>query len=40
MARMMLLDRNKRDEATWAARWVQYVETAGELSFQRVRRRH
>ena len=33
-ARMMLLDRNKRDEATWAARWVQYVETASELSFQ------
>ncbi len=33
-ARMMLLDRNKRAEAAWAARWVQYVETAGELSFQ------
>lgn len=33
-ARMMLLDRNKRDEAAWAARWVEYVETAAEPTFQ------
>lgn len=33
-ARMMLLDGKKRDEAAWAARWVHYVETAGELDFQ------
>lgn len=33
-ARMLLLDRNKRAEAEWAARWVEYVETASELSFQ------
>ena len=33
-ARMMLVDKNKREEAEWAARWVEYVETAGELSFQ------
>ena len=33
-ARMMLLDHKKRDEAAWAARWVHYVETAGEMEFQ------
>ena len=33
-ARMLLLDRRKREEADWAARWVHYVETASELSFQ------
>lgn len=33
-ARMMLLDWNKRAEADWAARWVRYVETAGEMMFQ------
>jgi uncharacterized 2Fe-2S/4Fe-4S cluster protein (DUF4445 family) len=33
-ARMILLDRRKRAEATWAARWVTYVETAVEPAFQ------
>jgi uncharacterized 2Fe-2S/4Fe-4S cluster protein (DUF4445 family) len=33
-ARMMLLDRNKRTEAAWAARWATYIETAVEPSFQ------
>ncbi len=33
-ARMMLLNKEKRHEAEWAARWVHYVETAGELTFQ------
>lgn len=33
-ARMLLLDRNKRDEATWVARWVTYIETAVEPGFQ------
>ncbi len=33
-ARMMLLDKAKRSEAQWAARWVRYVETAVEPSFQ------
>ena len=33
-ARMILLDREKRAEAEWAARWVTYVETAVEPSFQ------
>jgi uncharacterized 2Fe-2S/4Fe-4S cluster protein (DUF4445 family) len=33
-ARMILLDRVKREEAVWAARWVTYVETAAEQSFQ------
>ena len=33
-ARMMLLDYKKRAEADWAARWVHYVETSGELAFQ------
>jgi len=33
-ARMMLLDRNKRSEAAWAARWSTYIETAVEPSFQ------
>ncbi len=33
-ARMMLLDRNKRTEADWAARWATYIETAVEPSFQ------
>lgn len=33
-ARMILLDRNKRQEAQWAARWVTYIETAVEPSFQ------
>ncbi|RME64332.1 MAG: DUF4445 domain-containing protein, partial [Caldilineae bacterium] len=33
-ARIMLLDKNKREEAQWAARWVHYVETAVEASFQ------
>ncbi len=33
-ARMILLDRSKRAEAQWAARWVTYVETAVEPSFQ------
>ena len=33
-ARMMLLDKAKRAEAQWAARWVRYVETAVEPSFQ------
>ena len=33
-ARMILLDREKRAEAQWAARWVTYVETAVEPSFQ------
>lgn len=33
-ARMMLLDKSKREEAKWAARWVTYIETAVEPSFQ------
>jgi uncharacterized 2Fe-2S/4Fe-4S cluster protein (DUF4445 family) len=33
-ARMMLLDKNKRTEAVWAARWTTYIETAVEPSFQ------
>ncbi|MCB0047427.1 MAG: DUF4445 domain-containing protein [Caldilineaceae bacterium] len=33
-ARMMLLDQAKRTEAEWAARWVTYVDTAVEASFQ------
>ncbi len=33
-ARMILLDKAKRSEAQWAARWVRYVETAVEPSFQ------
>jgi uncharacterized 2Fe-2S/4Fe-4S cluster protein (DUF4445 family) len=33
-ARMILLDKTKRAEAQWAARWVRYVETAVEPSFQ------
>jgi uncharacterized 2Fe-2S/4Fe-4S cluster protein (DUF4445 family) len=33
-ARMILLDRSKREEAQWAARWVTYVETAVEPTFQ------
>ena len=33
-ARMILLDRAKRQEAQWAARWVTYIETAVEPSFQ------
>jgi len=33
-ARMALLDKTKRDEAKWAARWVTYIETAVEPSFQ------
>jgi uncharacterized 2Fe-2S/4Fe-4S cluster protein (DUF4445 family) len=33
-ARMILLDRAKRSEAEWAARWVTYVETAVEADFQ------
>ncbi|MBV7329675.1 DUF4445 domain-containing protein [Chloroflexi bacterium TSY] len=33
-ARMILLDREKREEARWAARWVTYIETAVEPTFQ------
>lgn len=33
-ARMILLDKNKRAEAQWAARWVTYIETAVEPTFQ------
>jgi len=33
-ARMMLLDQGKRAEAQWAARWVDYIETAVEPLFQ------
>jgi uncharacterized 2Fe-2S/4Fe-4S cluster protein (DUF4445 family) len=33
-ARMILLDKGKRGEATWAARWVTYIETAVEPAFQ------
>ncbi len=33
-ARMILLDKAKRAEAQWAARWVRYVETAVEPTFQ------
>ncbi|MCC6756187.1 MAG: DUF4445 domain-containing protein, partial [Solirubrobacterales bacterium] len=33
-ARMILLDKAKRTEAQWAARWVRYVETAVEPTFQ------
>ncbi|MBX2998284.1 MAG: DUF4445 domain-containing protein [Caldilineaceae bacterium] len=33
-ARMILLDKAKRQEAQWAARWVTYIETAVEPTFQ------
>lgn len=33
-ARMILLDKQKRQEAQWAARWVTYIETAVEPAFQ------
>lgn len=33
-ARILLLDKSKRDEADWAARWTTYIETAVEPSFQ------
>jgi uncharacterized 2Fe-2S/4Fe-4S cluster protein (DUF4445 family) len=33
-ARMILLDKSKRREAQWAARWVTYIETAVEARFQ------
>ncbi|MEZ4614114.1 MAG: ASKHA domain-containing protein [Caldilineaceae bacterium] len=33
-ARMILLDKSKRAEAQWAARWVRYIETAVEPTFQ------
>lgn len=33
-ARMILLDKSKRSEAEWAARWVTYIETAVEPTFQ------
>jgi uncharacterized 2Fe-2S/4Fe-4S cluster protein (DUF4445 family) len=33
-ARMILLDKAKRQEAQWAARWVTYIETAVEPGFQ------
>lgn len=33
-ARMILLDRKKRAEAQWSARWTTYIETAVEPSFQ------
>jgi uncharacterized 2Fe-2S/4Fe-4S cluster protein (DUF4445 family) len=33
-ARMILLDKGKRAEAQWAARWVTYIETAVEPGFQ------
>lgn len=33
-ARMILLDKKKRVEAEWAARWVTYIETAVEPTFQ------
>jgi len=33
-ARMILLDKGKRAEAQWAARWVEYIETAVEPLFQ------
>jgi len=33
-ARMALLDKTKREEAKWAARWVTYIETAVEPAFQ------
>ncbi len=33
-ARILLLDKGKRTEAEWAARWVTYIETAVEPSFQ------
>lgn len=33
-ARMLLLDKAKRTEADWAARWVTYIETAVEPAFQ------
>jgi uncharacterized 2Fe-2S/4Fe-4S cluster protein (DUF4445 family) len=33
-ARMILLDKGKRAEAQWAARWVTYIETAVEPAFQ------
>ncbi len=33
-ARMILLDKAKRAEAQWAARWVRYIETAVEPAFQ------
>jgi len=31
---MILLDKSKRQEAQWAARWVTYIETAVEPAFQ------
>ena len=31
---MILLDKGKRAEAKWAARWVTYIETAVEAAFQ------
>ena len=33
-ARIMLLDKGKRGEADWAARWTTYIETAAEPEFQ------
>ncbi len=33
-ARMLLLDKAKRTEAEWAARWATYIETAVEPAFQ------
>ncbi|MEM7129283.1 MAG: ASKHA domain-containing protein [Chloroflexota bacterium] len=33
-ARMILLNKQKRAEAQWAARWVTYIETAVEPTFQ------
>ncbi len=33
-ARILLLDKAKREEADWAARWTTYIETAVESSFQ------
>lgn len=33
-ARMMLLDKSKRAEAQWAARWLRYIEIAVEPTFQ------
>ena len=31
---MILLDKSKRAESQWAARWVTYIETAVEPTFQ------
>ena len=33
-ARIALLNRERREEARWAARWVEYVETAAQPDFQ------